>query len=1050
MASYHTAHGHSNMNQDSQWATYLQKGPERIGTKYMKAMYRGFTDSTFSQQSPREEWMGLLGPVLFGEEGDELIVSFRNMAPTPGRNFSVHPHGLKYTKENEGALYVDDTSGRFKEDEGVAPGKTYSYLWEVTADVSPAADDPDCLTWTYHSHINTVRDVNAGLVGILLTCRPGTLATIKEKYAKEFAMVVNVFDENESWYIDHNIQKYLPGVTLPDTLKEDEGFFESNKMHGFNGLLYGHLNGLEACVGSRTLWHFIGFGTEIDIHSVSISGHSFLVNQHRQDAIGLNPVDFVTAELEAQTVGRWRMRCSVLNHVENGMVAFMDVKDCGYLNSSSSSLNVQNFKQYFLAIDEQDWNYAPSGNNLFDGGSLLQPNSASEQYFQTNSARKGGVYRKALYREYEDMTFSSPKTRGPEEEHLGFLGPVVRVEVGDAVALTLRNNADQPFSIHPHGATFVKMWEGALYNDSTADPEHADDIVEPGQVTTTYWFIPEDMGPGPKDPPCITRYYTSSSRDVARDAYTGLVGPILVCRKGALGSNGRQRQVDQEFFLMLSVTDENLSWYHDYNLKHLHVSTNDENDFYESNMMHGINGYLYGNLPGLNMCVDDRVAWHVFSVGSEVDVHTVYFHGQPVTHLDTHRSSAYLLPGYFRTLLMKAEHPGQWAVVCQTSEHYRAGAKELFHVNDCGMRRDYNINPTHGQNRTYFLQAEEENWNFAPTGMDWITGNNLSDSTLDSYIFVRNDGPYIGTVYKKVRYHQYTDASFTTPVLRQSSEQYLGVLGPVIMAEAFDTVTVVFRNKATRPYSIHAQGLYYDKKSEGSPYAGSGQAVQPGETVVYEWSVPLDYAPAEGDPNCINQAYYSAVDPVKDTNSGLIGPLVICKPGTLDKVTGQRLDVDNYFVLLFKIFDEVESWYLQDNIQRFGDSSSLQDPDFGESNLMHSINGYVYANNPLMEMGQYNSVDWHLMALGNEVDLHSTHWHGNQFLYHKTGQHTGDVIQLMSGVFETVWMNTTRAGKWLLHCHVHDHLTAGMETVYMVNPPVAPPLHPFGDEPVAS
>ena len=67
------------------------------------------------------------------------------------------------------------------------------------------------------------------------------------------------------------------------------------------------------------------------------------------------------------------------------------------------------------------------------------------------------------------------------------------------------------------------------------------------------------------------------------------------------------------------------------------------------------------------------------------------------------------------------------------------------------------------------------------------------------------------------------------------------------------------------------QGLFYTKNSEGAPYGSGGGSVQPEQTVVYEWSVPVDFAPAEGDPNCINQAYYSAVDPVRDTSSGLIG-----------------------------------------------------------------------------------------------------------------------------------------------------------------------------------
>lgn len=72
--------------------------------------------------------------------------------------------------------------------------------------------------------------------------------------------------------------------------------------------------------------------------------------------------------------------------------------------------------------------------------------------------------------------------------------------------------------------------------------------------------------------------------------------------------------------------------------------------------------------------------------------------------------------------------PGEWAAVCQTNDHYNAGAKALFSVSDCGLRRDYSIQFARGsQSRTFFLQAEEEMWDYAPSGMDKISGMNLSD-----------------------------------------------------------------------------------------------------------------------------------------------------------------------------------------------------------------------------------------------------------------------------------------------------------------------------------
>ena len=112
-----------------------------------------------------------------------------------------------------------------------------------------------------------------------------------------------------------------------------------------------------------------------------------------------------------------------------------------------------------------------------------------------------------------------------------------------------------------------------------------------------------------------------------------------------------------------------------------------------------------------------------------------------------------------------------------------------------------------------------------------------------------------------------------------------------------------------------------------------------------------------------------------------------------------------------------------------------------------AINGFIYGNDPRIEIDQYELVDWHLMTLGNDMDIHSAHFHGNPLVQYESGQHTKDVVQLFPGVFETVRMNATMAGRWLLHCHVHDHLTAGMETMYHVTPtpdPTTTTAHPFG------
>lgn len=87
---------HSDLSQAS---AFLEKGSQRIGRFYKKAMFRQYTDRTYSQQIPGPPWLGFLGPILRAEVDDVIIVHLKNFA---SRNYSIHPHGVFYEKESEG------------------------------------------------------------------------------------------------------------------------------------------------------------------------------------------------------------------------------------------------------------------------------------------------------------------------------------------------------------------------------------------------------------------------------------------------------------------------------------------------------------------------------------------------------------------------------------------------------------------------------------------------------------------------------------------------------------------------------------------------------------------------------------------------------------------------------------------------------------------------------------------------------------------------------------------------------------------------------------
>lgn len=57
--------------------------------------------------------------------------------------------------------------------------------------------------------------------------------------------------------------------------------------------------------------------------------------------------------------------------------------------------------------------------------------------------------------------------------------------------------------------------------------------------------------------------------------------------------------------------------------------------------------------------------------------------------------------------------------------------------------------------------------------------------------------------------------------------------------------------------------------------------VNPGQTFIYEWEVPEAVGPTPEDPDCLTRMYYSASDPIKDTSSGLVGPLLVCRKASL-------------------------------------------------------------------------------------------------------------------------------------------------------------------------
>ncbi|KAK7889548.1 hypothetical protein WMY93_025108 [Mugilogobius chulae] len=915
--------------EDQEASAFLQRGPQRIGPTYKKAVFKQYTDALYRTEITKPEWMGLLGPLIMAEEGDTIMVQLRNAASRP---YSIHPHGLNYSKDNEGAFYPDGTDAALKRDDSVPPGGTQVYEWTLPEAHSPTNDDPNCLTRFYHSHTYAAKDIASGLIGPLIICKRGTLDLHGDRSGDYvYSLLFMVLDENMSWYLDENIRTYI--TTPAKGLKEDEGFIESNKMHAINGFVFGNLPGLSMCQGNRILWHLMALGNEVDMHSIHFHGQVLTTQNHHTDTISLFPASTAVAEMEADNVGHWLMSCNVNDHLMAGMQAIFEIKKC-FPNVHKARPHGET-REIFIAAEEEIWDYAP----------LPPSESEAGQYVTRGAQRIGSRYKKARYVEYTDNTFLTKMLRSPEEQHLGILGPVIRAQERDTIRVVFKNKATRPFSIQPHGVQYSVEQDGTLYHNELEETHTemrlrelkklprvvtpmAGALVRPGTVHTYEWTIPVGAGPVDGEADCLTYMYYSAV-DPVKDTNSGLVGPLLICKRDTL-KKGVQKNYNKEFHVLASIFDENLSWYLDENIRSFALTPTavrkDDEGFVESNKMHSINGFVYRNVPGLFMCKGDKVSWHLSGLGSEADINSLHFEGNRFLFRQNRRDSISVFPHVSHTVTMEPDSMGQFEVSSPTVSNYLGGMRANYTVRKCSMFQRQGETMLHS--KTYYIAAVELDWDYSPnrTFEEQLYLNNENPARA----FLDKDGGYIGSRYKKVVYRQYTNDKFTKVVERPPDMEHLGVMG---------------------------------------------------QTHTYYWYVTKNTGPTNEQEECSVSAYYSTVDVTKDLYSGLIGPLIICRRSWAS--LGLKKEVEE-FAMLFLIFDENESWYLDENIRthvRNPRPNLKSEEGFIESNKMHAINGYMYANVPGLNMEVGDKVYWYLMGMGTDTDIHTAHWHGHSVEY---------------------------------------------------------------------
>jgi FtsP/CotA-like multicopper oxidase with cupredoxin domain len=282
----------------------------------------------------------------------------------------------------------------------------------------------------------------------------------------------------------------------------------------------------------------------------------------------------------------------------------------------------------------------------------------------------------------------------------------------------------------------------------------------------------------------------------------------------------------------------------------------------------------------------------------------------------------------------------------------------------------------------YWVQATTVAWDAVPTKFDSWMSMAQPSVKFNALCYQEMEGGFSGP-------KRLATGGYARPTMP----------GPTLEANVGDTLVVHFRNndiKGLQPVTMHPHGVRYTPDYDGS-YLGNltraGGFIGPGEEFTYTW---------ECTPSSVGVWPYHDHGPnhVLNSSRGLFGTIVVRDPA---KPKPDR----EYFLHLHSL-----------------PSSITRSPV-----MLHCINGRSYAGNtPTMRAVEGEKVAMHVLDMNS--DWHTFHVHG-----HRWQNDAGKWVDSPSvGPSEVISAEFTEdnPGRWLYHCHVASHMSAGMTGWYKV------------------
>ena len=250
--------------------------------------------------------------------------------------------------------------------------------------------------------------------------------------------------------------------------------------------------------------------------------------------------------------------------------------------------------------------------------------------------------------------------------------------------------------------------------------------------------------------------------------------------------------------------------------------------------------------------------------------------------------------------------------------------------------------------------------------------------------------------------------------------------GPIIQIDKYDTVLLKIENGLDDGcVSVHVHGLSYTIENDGTLKSINGvsdQCAKPGADYDYLWNADAEGTWPYHDHTYCNSLLQTGVDCENfegvngAENLGLYGAFIVNGDSAVKVIDGKITKIHTSDIAMDYVL------YMDSNLQFHGtainNTSQIQTP---------------LGINPTLTAKDQTDVRFSIIGVGNA--FHTFHLHSNKWLDPGTTNiiDTANIGPLERTSFVvTAGGNGGGPGDWQYHCHVYDHMTAGMSGIFKV------------------